>query len=73
MHLEVIDGSERLDESLRLAFELEGSGWKVEQGTAILSSPRTLRFYTEVGRWAAERGMLRLFFLRGDAGTVSAG
>jgi CelD/BcsL family acetyltransferase involved in cellulose biosynthesis len=54
----------RLDELLAEGFEVEGSGWKREQGTAIVSRPETLSFYTEVARWAHERGWLRLYFLR---------
>src|SRR5205085_12112128 len=45
-------------------FRIEGSGWKSEQGTAILSRPETARFYEEIARWARERGWLRLGFLR---------
>jgi CelD/BcsL family acetyltransferase involved in cellulose biosynthesis len=60
------DGSERLDDLLREGFAVEGSGWKAEQGSAIASQPETLAFYTEVARWAAARGWLRLAFLRLD-------
>jgi CelD/BcsL family acetyltransferase involved in cellulose biosynthesis len=56
--------ADRLDELLAEGFEIEASGWKREQGTAIVSRPETLAFYTEVARWAAERGWLRLHFLR---------
>ena len=58
------DGTERLDELLADGFRLEGSGWKIENGTAIVSDPRQQRFYRAVARWAAERGWLRLAFLR---------
>jgi CelD/BcsL family acetyltransferase involved in cellulose biosynthesis len=61
---DVQDGTERLDELLAEGFEVEGSGWKVEQGTAIASRPDTLAFYTDLARWAAPRGLLRLVFLR---------
>jgi CelD/BcsL family acetyltransferase involved in cellulose biosynthesis len=54
----------RLDELLAEGFEVEGSGWKREHGTAILSRPETVSFYTEIARWAHERGWLRLYFLR---------
>lgn len=62
---------EDLDELLRDGFAVEGSGWKSERGTAIASDPDTLRFYTEVARWAAEEGWLVLGFLRVD-GRVAA-
>lgn len=58
------DGRENLDELLAEGFRLEGSGWKVENGTAISSSPRAERFYRRIARWAADRGWLRLAFLR---------
>lgn len=63
---QLLDGRESLDEYLDEGFRIEGSGWKTENGTAILSRPETTRFYTEVSRWAAERGWLRLSFLRLD-------
>jgi CelD/BcsL family acetyltransferase involved in cellulose biosynthesis len=47
-------------------FRVEGSGWKAERGSAIVSRPHTRRFYEAVARWAAARGTLRLFFLRLD-------
>lgn len=60
------DGSERLDELLDEGFAVEGSGWKSESGTAIVSRPDTHRFYRDVARWAADRGTLLLAFLRLD-------
>jgi CelD/BcsL family acetyltransferase involved in cellulose biosynthesis len=59
-------GGERLDERLREAFTVEGSGWKSEGGTAIASRPETRTFYEGIAQWAAGRGMLRLCFLRLD-------
>jgi CelD/BcsL family acetyltransferase involved in cellulose biosynthesis len=61
--IHVLDGTHNLDALLLMGFELEGSGWKAERGTAILSRPETRRFYTDVARWAAERGWLRLAFV----------
>jgi CelD/BcsL family acetyltransferase involved in cellulose biosynthesis len=52
-------------------FRLEASGWKGTSGTAISSTPETLRFYTEVAHWAAARGTLRLGFLRLDDQAVA--
>jgi CelD/BcsL family acetyltransferase involved in cellulose biosynthesis len=65
--LEVVhsDGlGDDLNRLLTEGFEVEGSGWKRAAGTAITSSPTTERFYREIARWAAERGWLRLTFLR---------
>jgi CelD/BcsL family acetyltransferase involved in cellulose biosynthesis len=60
----VEDGRDGLDELLREGFRVEASGWKGTHGTAIQSRPETLRFYTDIARWAAQRGWLRLGFLR---------
>ena len=62
--LEVSDGTERLDKLLEEGFRVEGAGWKGDYGTSINSHPATRRFYTDVAHWAAERGWLRLAFLR---------
>jgi CelD/BcsL family acetyltransferase involved in cellulose biosynthesis len=65
------DGSERLDDLLADGFRLEGSGWKTHGGTAILSAPAVERFYRDVARWAAQRGWLRLAFLRLDGRAIA--
>jgi len=64
--VQVLDGRERLGELLAEGFRLESSGWKATGGSAILSRPATQRFYTDVARWASDRGWLRLAFLRVD-------
>jgi hypothetical protein len=69
--VEVVDGSERLDELLAEGFDLERSGWKAAQGSAIASRPETAGFYTDVADWAAGRGILRLSFLRCDGRPVA--
>ena len=68
---EASDGREGLEELLVEGFRLESSGWKAENGTAIVSRPNTLRFYTTVASWAAERGWLRLAFLRLDGNPLA--
>jgi CelD/BcsL family acetyltransferase involved in cellulose biosynthesis len=68
---EVETGEERLDELLDEGFAVEGSGWKTEQGTAILSRPETETFYRLVAGWAAPRGSLRLAFLRLDGRPIA--
>lgn len=64
---EVDETAARLEEGLAV----EGSGWKLERRTAIVSQPETLLFYTEVARWAERRGALRLGFLRLDGRAVA--
>lgn len=45
-------------------FALEASGWKRENGTAILLDPNLESFYRKVAEIAAAKGWLRLFFLK---------
>ena len=66
VEFQVADGRERLEELLDEGFGVEGSGWKTENRSAIVSKPHVEFFYREVGRWAARRGWLRLAFLRLD-------
>ena len=63
---DVHDGTENLEELLDEGYALEPSGWKASRGTAIVSQPETREFYTGLARWAANRGTLRLSFLRLD-------
>ena len=65
--LDVEYDTAHLDEALAL----ESLGWKRTAGTAIISAPQTARFYTEVARWAAATGRLRLIFLRVDGRPVA--
>ena len=64
---EVHDGSERLEGLLAEGFQVEAAGWKSTAGSAIVSQPATRLFYSEIGRWAAAQGWLRLAFLRLDS------
>ena len=64
--LEIETGGPHLDELLDQALRIESSGWKGRRRTAIASRPETRRFYTDVARWAAEKGWLKLAFLRLD-------
>lgn len=66
LELVVADGSRGRDGLLDEGFGVEAAAWKGRTGTAIASNVETERFYREIGRWAAERGWLRLAFLRLD-------
>jgi CelD/BcsL family acetyltransferase involved in cellulose biosynthesis len=66
LRLDVRDGTEGLDELLDEGFRVEGAAWKAARGSAIDSQPATRSFYREIAHWAAERGSLRLGFLRLD-------
>jgi len=57
----------RLDEG----FQLEASGWKGRDGTAICQAPDTLGFYTALARQARSEGRLRLQFLRLDGKAIA--
>jgi CelD/BcsL family acetyltransferase involved in cellulose biosynthesis len=62
--VEVVDGRTELERHLEEGFAVEARSWKGASGTAINSRPETREFYTEVARWAADRGDLRLASLR---------
>jgi CelD/BcsL family acetyltransferase involved in cellulose biosynthesis len=59
--------AEALDEGL----SIEGSGWKTDAGSAILSCPHTERFYRRVADWAREEGWLKLALLRLDGRMIA--
>jgi CelD/BcsL family acetyltransferase involved in cellulose biosynthesis len=65
------DRWERVDDALAAGFALEGSGWKRESGTAIVSDPATHAFYLEIGRWAAAHGWLRMAWLELDGAPIA--
>ena len=62
-------GGERLNATLAEGFAVEAGS--SGEGTAILARPETERFYTDVAEWAAERGWLRLWFLRLDDAPIA--
>jgi CelD/BcsL family acetyltransferase involved in cellulose biosynthesis len=58
----LVDGKDpgALDEALADLFEIEASGWKGKDGTAIAQRPELVGFYTQIARDAARRGALAL-------------
>lgn len=62
--LEVVSTNEPLAQALEDGFCLEGAAWKQQAGTSIASCAHTRRFYTRLAELAAERGWLRLCFLK---------
>ena len=44
-------------------YQLEASGWKGQQGSAIACSMRTRQFYDEIAKWAARFGYFSLYML----------
>ncbi len=69
--VEALDGGERLAELLREGFEVEAAGLEGKRGEAILDRPGVTQFYRELAEWAAERGWLRLWFLRLDGTPIA--
>ena len=65
------DPGEQLSQLLDEGFRVEGLAWKAQRGTAIRSRPETERFYREIAGWSANRGTLRLAFLRCAGRTVA--
>ncbi len=68
---EVSDGRVNLDRLLDEGFQVEPSEWKTQRGTAITSRSDTRTFYQDVARWAADRHILRLAFLRLDGRPIA--
>jgi CelD/BcsL family acetyltransferase involved in cellulose biosynthesis len=65
--VQLSDGSDLLEEG----FRVEALSWKGRRGTAIASEEETRRFYTDLARWAASVGWLRLAFLRLDGRAIA--
>ncbi len=49
--------------ALQQFYDLEGSGWKGMEGTAIQCNPQTRQFYDAIAQAAAQQGYLSLDFL----------
>lgn len=62
--LETIPGGDDLESALEDGYRLEAAAWKGKAGTAIACSAGVRRFYTTLAKRCAERGWLRLHFLK---------
>jgi CelD/BcsL family acetyltransferase involved in cellulose biosynthesis len=69
--MRIVEPPRDLDAELREGYTVEASGWKGENGTAIVSQPETERFYTEMSHAAAARDELRLASIRLDGKLVA--
>ena len=58
-------------EALEEFYELEGSGWKGREGSAISLSPETRQFYGEIATAAGRSGYLTLYGLRLDGRLIA--
>jgi CelD/BcsL family acetyltransferase involved in cellulose biosynthesis len=72
MQFETQDGSSNVDACVREAFAVEAASWKGAAGTAVATEGETMAFYLAVARWAAERGWLRVCFLRLDGRAIAS-
>lgn len=61
-----------LADDIERFLRLEASGWKGQEGTAILGSPRTARLYRDFAAAAFANGRLRLLLLELDGALVAA-
>jgi CelD/BcsL family acetyltransferase involved in cellulose biosynthesis len=59
-------------EALQRFYDLEGSGWKGKQGTAIKCDPSTRQFYDAVAQAAARHGYFSLEFLELNGKAIAA-
>ncbi len=64
IEFETIRTRDGLHEALADAFELEAAAWKGSAGTAINRHPQLVAFYTRLAERTADRGWLRLQFIR---------
>jgi hypothetical protein len=64
VRLEMLTDPDEVSRALPEAFDIERRGWKGEKGSAIACDENRLGFYTDFARIAAERGWMRLAFLR---------
>jgi CelD/BcsL family acetyltransferase involved in cellulose biosynthesis len=58
--------------SLQRFYDVEASGWKGGEGTAVQSQSQTRRFYDEIARAAARYGYFSLYFLEINGELVAA-
>jgi hypothetical protein len=63
--------TERCEEHLKRFLQLEASGWKQAQGSAIACSAVVTRFYGEIFKALEERGMARFYSMQVGEKTVA--
>jgi CelD/BcsL family acetyltransferase involved in cellulose biosynthesis len=71
LDLDVARGAAALGARLEEAIDIEGSGWKGAEGTAVRNSPAQLAFYRSLSEWAAGRDILEIAFLRLDGQAIA--
>lgn len=71
VRLRVVTGGQELGRDLASFLRLEASGWKGEQGTAVLCDPADEALYRGFAECAADRGWLRLALLEVEGRLVA--
>jgi CelD/BcsL family acetyltransferase involved in cellulose biosynthesis len=71
LEVEAIASESGLTDALGDALQLEAAAWKRDAGTAIACDPGITRFYMTYAQRAADRGWLRLHFLRAGSARVA--
>ncbi len=69
--IQVHRGAEALGEPLAEGVAIESSGWKGQEGTAILEAKGQLAFFQALADWAAARDALEITFLRLDGTAIA--
>lgn len=64
VQLEIVASGEQLQDALEEGLQIEAAAWKGEARTAISCHDDIRNFYTAFAKRAAERGWLRLYFLK---------
>ncbi|GAA2725089.1 GNAT family N-acetyltransferase [Cellulomonas aerilata] len=62
--VEHLEGRPAAEALLSDCTAVEKSSWKGQYGAALTSRPELLRFYADAAGWAADAGLLHVFFLR---------
>lgn len=63
VRFEVIDNTGQIDQALALFFDVEGSGWKADSGTAITRHAPLQRFYQSLAHQFTRRAACRVHLL----------
>jgi CelD/BcsL family acetyltransferase involved in cellulose biosynthesis len=66
-HVHFCGETEANPEALKQFYELEASGWKGREGSAIACNAQTVRFYNEIAAAASAAGYFCLYRLQKDA------
>lgn len=72
VEMKFLTGGNGADENLKRFMEIEASGWKGKEGTAIMQDPQAVKYYSVLVRRLAARGWLEWHFLNIDGKPIAA-